>query len=461
MIVTAPTADRVTVTRLDERTMRRRVWNDEARDARLAWRHPIHTGNTDAVIDAIRKGVEKVAGRVPGITVELLVADADTNGTDQRDLFCFQHRYWGCDEGPRNPYASPCRPVPADRTEVAVLVTGAAIDGWDIVGTLTQDAGGAVVAVSFGAHGDLATSHRHLVGRCDHCHTLVRRSIVVLVRNRADGAVKAIGRSCLAEWTGNAVKGDVLALLTGLGERFQTAYGRTADAEVVAPTEVVVALAAKIAAAHGYVRSNAGSATEPSTADRVRRALLSEHAPGSITADTLTAADLANARRIIAALLADTSATEFAVNLRSAVEAPQTQITGKRNRVGFLAYASVAAEQAIAHAERRAAREAERAAREATQVNAWIGEFRTRRAFAGTIVLLRGVENDFGFSTLMLVETPEGMVKVFGKVSGVDITADQGKAVTFTATIVDHEMYEGRRQTRVNRLAGLEVVAAG
>jgi hypothetical protein len=97
-------------------------------------------------------------------------------------------------------------------------------------------------------------------------------------------------------------------------------------------------------------------------------------------------------------------------------------------------------------AARNAAREAERSDR----VDAFIGTVgEKKRPFTGVVRFVKVIDTMYGTSTLHIIDTPEGAVKWFTSSTTVELSA--GDAVTFTATVKAHEIFEGERQTVILR----------
>jgi hypothetical protein len=84
-------------------------------------------------------------------------------------------------------------------------------------------------------------------------------------------------------------------------------------------------------------------------------------------------------------------------------------------------------------------REQERAAELAARPNAAIGEVGERRVFEGTVRWSKQYEGDYGTTTVMVIDTPEGTVK--WKASKA-LEFEKNEAVKIKATIKDHEIYD-------------------
>ncbi|MGH3988797.1 MAG: hypothetical protein ACRDTZ_16025 [Pseudonocardiaceae bacterium] len=216
--------------------------------------------------------------------------------------------------------------------------------------------------------------------------------------------------------------------------------------ECEAPVVDLVALATRYIALHGFIRSQeTGANNQCSTANSVRGAIFGtgKGRPEVIVRD-LTDADREAARADIALVLSeDAEGSDYLTNLQAVAGVEWAQTTGRRNKVGLLASLPSAAG-------RIRERDAEKAATP-ERVNAWIGEIKQRREFAGVLLVNRAVGTTFGVSDLVVIDTPEGAVKVFGAARGIE-AFEVGDKVTLTGTIVEHGEYQGVKQTRVSRI---------
>lgn len=98
----------------------------------------------------------------------------------------------------------------------------------------------------------------------------------------------------------------------------------------------------------------------------------------------------------------------------------------------------------------QAAREAERAAEMAARPNAYQGTVGKREEWSGTVRDLFGFDGAYGWTTVVVVDTPTGALKWFSS-RGVD--AKKGDAVRVRATVKKHEERNGERFTIITRAA--------
>jgi len=68
----------------------------------------------------------------------------------------------------------------------------------------------------------------------------------------------------------------------------------------------------------------------------------------------------------------------------------------------------------------------------------------------GRVDLVREIDGAFGFSWLVKVETPDGLVKTFTTAAGF-ADLEVGQTITLKATIKSYETYQDRRETLLTR----------
>jgi predicted Fe-S protein YdhL (DUF1289 family) len=108
----------------------------------------------------------------------------------------------------------------------------------------------------------------------------------------------------------------------------------------------------------------------------------------------------------------------------------------------------------LAMIERGEARVAERAKarEEARQADAdksgWIGEVGERRVFDLTIRMVIAMEGQYGYSYLHVMNDVDGNVVVY---KGTNCLGEKGDAVSVKATVKEHDIRDGVRQTKISR----------
>lgn len=420
----------------------------------------VRASAVSALTETVEATAAKLRKRLPDLAVTITSADYfDRDGGDP--LFCRSHRAFGCMYANSPFVAQPCRQVPTPAAWVEVHAEGLPMfeGGWFVIGVLTRDSVGVVTRHSLQERFEsVVRDNVERMGACDHCGRTRSRSTTVLVGNDDTDEVRAIGKSCLTEYTGGALRPDALATLTELGERFQTAFGvALADAPDTAPTVEVVALSVAAQRMFGWVSSSRGTVKTPATAWRIMDALRWDgkgQRPAMLVED-VTDADREAAGKALADVLgADDDTSEYMGNLRAAAATVDTEVTGKRNKIGLLASLPGAAARRVEFLARKAAREAA----QADVVNAHIGEAGQRRGFAGTVVRVTGFEGDYGWVDVLVVDTAEGQIIAKGTITNAE-NYQRGDAITLTATIHARrphgvDTYQGRemKQTTVQRV---------
>lgn len=427
-------------------------------DADQSWVYSrgIRTGSMTSVRAAVAAIAGKLTRKVPGLTIHLF---ADDMGADE---WCTSHREFGRrhpDEQAREGVR--CTLVDSYRTDITVAATGVpTFDGeWSIAGSLSVDMNDVVTAKTFGPD-EFAHQHTALAGSCAHCGVKRRRAVTVLLRNAA-GDVRPVGRSCLGDYTTGSIRAEVVAELLALGERMATALGVVAAAEPdSAPTLDVVAVAILLERQFGFIRRGHGSRTQDDSATMLRKSVAPQPGESSpVQAHALTEADRAAAREAIAAVAAETPDGDYIANLQAIVAEEWVQITGMGAKLGLLASLPGAAQRAA----ERAIRAAERAARDAARLelpNAHIGTVKGKVEITGRVDTVREISGDYGTSTLIKVETPDGLVKMFTTATAL-VELEAGQTVTITGTVKSHDSYQDRRETLISRpkLVGIHATA--
>jgi hypothetical protein len=130
--------------------------------------------------------------------------------------------------------------------------------------------------------------------RCDHCLTNRRRNVVFALRNEETGETKAIGSTCLTQFTGC----DVRALEHAAGAQskllvsgFQEAPGIIMDQVQVVTwaRDIAIMTALRVIREHGFTSKKNARQPEDSTAHRVTTMLLAGEIPPVSGADALIA----------------------------------------------------------------------------------------------------------------------------------------------------------------------------
>jgi hypothetical protein len=107
----------------------------------------------------------------------------------------------------------------------------------------------------------------------------------------------------------------------------------------------------------------------------------------------------------------------------------------------------------IAH-EKHLQREEEKAEQEAGEAvdSKWVGEIKKRETFQVIVKSTRNIETDFGVSCIHRMQDAFGNLLVWFA-SGSASWIEKGAAVTIKATVKEHQIYNDKKQTIVNRVA--------
>lgn len=290
-------------------------------------------------------------------------------------------------------------------------------------------------------------------GICEHCGTRRRRKNTYVLLNTGEtdpataGKRIVVGSTCLRDflgWEGRIAWLDVPDLSD------EDWFGSVASVEPSYAVADVLRLAIASIRMRGYIPGHAYGQT--STREHVGTLFLSR--PTSADRETaealLVAAESVDPTEVAAIIETLTgedypgtgaSASTYAENLKVLLSLTHVHASG----LGLL----VSAPQAYAKHQGRAI---ERAARATSE---WIGTKGEKITATITIERLTPIEQHFGgrtaYSTLLTGRTQTGeIVKCFTAAAWVR-DMQVGQQVTLTATVKDHEIYEGTKQTLLTR----------
>lgn len=395
----------------------------------------VRTGTMPTLMLAVSEAARKLAKRLPGIGVHVWVRDQGTQS------WCATHRGFHC--GGRE--GDVCHHLDQAATAVEVTATGLPVfDGtWTVAGVLRVDSEGVQTAHSVGQSVDgWASGYAFLAGRCAHCGTERRRNVTVLLVN-AQGDVRPVGRSCLAEYTGGLIRAEILGDLLSVGERFGEAFGGALASDPdSAPVEDIVACALILVATHGFVGVNDGGFGRAiPTAVLLRDCICPGQTAGEVIPAELTAEERQAARDAIALIEQGTDdGSEYLCNLTAVVANEWAQVTGRGQKLGLLASLPVAVERI------------KRDAQVAAQVDAgeWVAELGAKVTLTGTVTGVSCFEGSYGTSWIVKVATDQGAIKLFTTARALRELTD-GAQVTIAGTVRAHDEFRGVRETLIGR----------
>lgn len=345
-------------------------------------------------------------------------------------------------------------PAGDERTYVVIdtTITGQApsYDGWEFlaaVDTVETDDGTEFIVRTVPGIDEAGIDRSTLTpGYCAHCkQERPNRVYTYLVRNTETGEALQVGKTCMKDFTGwntlpvfiseDDIRSELDDFLDGLP---------TSPSEYTPETIVAIAWAAS--RLYGWT---------PRYADGIATsARVSNYLYGTTKADNELRADMApematatdKAGEIIPALLNGLEDTgEYATNLRTALRGHS--VSGKH--LGIVASAVIAYER-MNETQIREKREAETEKVE----TAYLGAKGDKVTITGTVTKAFAIESNFGYhpetSILLIVEGGPTVLKTFTKAAWA-FDVDQGDTITVTATVKNHENYQGTKQTVVNR----------
>lgn len=320
--------------------------------------------------------------------------------------------------------------------------------GWQFMASVDFVEGGVVVNTVAGLPlGDLPRPEDH---HCDHCETDRYRRYTYLLRHTETGEVVQVGKTCLELFLG--VRPSALWVLGfDIGELNFGGGSGFAREDVTFPTRSLLKLG-WLAAEEGADFVSRKKAREDggiATVDLVNAALLGDHIPAEPRLHALVRKAMSSYETVDEALVDDLIATgmnaggDYGANLQAVLSSenvPSHHFPLLISVIGVY----------LRERDRRNVRKGQ------TVSSGFLAEVGEKvSSVPATILTLREVYSAYGYSTLLVAQTPEGhLIKWFGKVpdevGGVEL--EEGQKIVFaTATVKAHEEYGGNDQTRVVR----------
>lgn len=297
---------------------------------------------------------------------------------------------------------------------------------------------------------------RLLDERCDHCGVGRRNRKKLVVVTHEDGSQKVVGSTCLKDFLGSTSP-DAIAhwaqFLADLDDMVGEFTEPGTGGEFRYDPITYLAWVARAITEFGWVsRSAAYHGTATATADVAIEMWNKFNKQGlARTIDPLTEAEVARA----------TEAWEWAATVGGNdyldnVSAVAQKLSLRHNHLGIAA-------SIISAFDRERGRVAERAARAAAMADSqFVGKPKERVDVAGEVVLVREFPSHYGYDAppkaLVKVVTDEGNLIVWWCSNATKAPA-QGDRVSGKATVKEHSLYEGVKQTTVLR-AKLDVLVA-
>lgn len=319
------------------------------------------------------------------------------------------------------------------------------INGYTLIGKLIHTEAGNIIAIAPDAQGEATpTEWRDCEPTCDHCNTIRRRSETFLVRC-PDGAVKRVGRNCLADFlacdpAGFLARDAFDDVYRAISDRWDEPSGF--GGHFATTTLHFVACAVSAVQANGFIKRGSEMQCTADTAS-----FLSGPCPyGSRSeaewkASQPTTEHTARAEQAIKWAVESTETSDYAHNLRVAV----ASTVANSRFSGILASLPQAFNRALGQV-------AERAARATAPDAGHLGEIGKRIDVAVMIVRAKAFESDYG-SKLMIAMRSDAGHELITFTTGRGCSAnDVGKRLGIRGTVKRHTEYHGRAQTELSRV---------
>lgn len=293
---------------------------------------------------------------------------------------------------------------------------------------------------------DLSAWH-HAAAHCDHCGTTRKRTDTFLLRT-PEGAIKQIGRNCLADFLRSADIEIAVSLWTLIEELHAASSGDDSfDGEGGGYWVQATSTAEFLAAACACVRLDGFRPASFDNPTKAAAAWLSGPAPrdpdalASWKAAQPTKEDAAKAILVRAWAIANTELGDYSHNLRIACS---LDVVGHRSP-GILASAVVAYDRAMGA-------EATRALRAIAKPSEYQGTVGKREAWKLTVTKVVSWDGQYGTTHMHLMSDENGNVFKWASSSA---RLDEGKTFTVRGTVKKHEEYKGTKQTTLSRCAAV------
>lgn len=361
-----------------------------------------------------------------------------------------------------SPYPADSPLAGCDAVKVRVKMVTVAIEGaspqlpggWEFVGAIEHAEAGNLV------HGDdpILAQYRSSGPDCNHCRAKRNRRKTVIARSD-DGAVVQIGSTCLKDFFG--YHGDpeaALRLLDRLVDDIDEIERTGFRGRLGVPTDVFMAVVAAVVRTHGWTPKSMESFRHPSTATvtlyvlGLRHLVEADRVSGleeKVRAVQVTDEDRAEGEAVrewCRSIPADTT-DNYLGNVRVACLGDFLD----ERHFGIAASAVSARRKAVERAEAKAERDRTERASE------FVGEVGMRLDLKVTVAFVREVmsESDFvgGSTYLVTMKDEEGNVLKTFSSGSFGRTAEPGSVYSIRGTVKSHDLYEGRKSTRLSRVA--------
>lgn len=292
------------------------------------------------------------------------------------------------------------------------------IDGGNIVNTFGKDAG--------------KPEWSALEPKCEHCGNNRHRRLTFIVRHE-DGSEKQVGRSCLKDYCG--INPDYVMWLNQLqdiilNDDIDHHDFDTYPAHKAYSTITMIALAMKVLASQGYVKSG-----ERNSNRHIMSELCDDYRPSEVELD-----EAKKMAESFAALGSGEICDSMLANIQTLINCGYCKIS----HFGYLAYAPVAYEKYNERMKRKAERDAERAAERNS--SEYVGEVGQRITVQlSEMKLITSWETMYGYTYLYkFIDIAGNILMWFAS----RVIAD---CSTIKATVKEHTERDGIKQTIITR----------
>ncbi len=274
-------------------------------------------------------------------------------------------------------------------------------------------------------------------GQCDHCRTNRRRKKSMLV-TKDFLEFKVVGTSCIKDFLGHKNPQSFIDCYSfeQTLETYVSEFPASTIEIAMIEIEDCLTITNLLVRLNGYVKANDYSGTEP-TKYQVSNYLFNDHPDMQKyrTNNPITTNDRETAKDVIFWITKQVNNSEYMDTLQKAVKAGA--ITTKR--LGIMCSAILVYNKAME----------KEAAAMVIRSNNHIGKPKDRLDFIGTVKSVRYSPGYYSTVTHINFETLEGDCIHWGASGSKDV--EIGEVWTFTATVKDHTVFNGRKQTNVLR----------
>lgn len=337
---------------------------------------------------------------------------------------------------------------------VAIIGTAPVLSGWSFLAKIEHDESGNLVKL-MGGDKAMPTDWHTCAPNCAHCDLSRQRSTTYMLNNVESNEVKQVGSTCVSDFLGAQYRDPerILSLydhVMELGSEFgydpEREFGGVRTAAFGVPPEQLMAAVLKIVQEDsGYISAEkAETLACLGTGDRVRAAFWSRR-PIAVVPD---AGHLVMAPKVVA-WLRDQKEGESLWMRNIAYLADRPGITCKD--AGLFASGYVAWN-----------RELQRKLKAEAGVGDWLGQKGDKLSTTAILERHGGFETAYGYKTVLSFRDEEGnglIWKTQSAPSGLLV----GSTYHLSATVKEHDVYKGDRQTEIIRtkVAELELFSFG